>query len=294
MYGYFDWEHAASDADALNESITFFQENGYAIFTSFCTSEEVQSLRARAKHIVADFHKPSASSQSSEKASVFTTAHQTRKMDDNYFLASAQNVSCFLEAKQLADGSQPAVNKIGHALHDLDCTFESFSRQEKVRRVADALGVQRAALVQSMYILKNPRIGGEVRPHRDATFVRGSDGKCLGYWWALEDATIDNGCLWAVPGSQKDMGGRRKFVLEDGKTLFKGDVEAEDHIEDERYVALPVKAGDLVMLDGEVIHKSLENTSEKSRHAYSIHVVRDGTPKDCWLQRPVEMPFRAL
>lgn len=292
--GYYDWETASTEPATLSCGVDFFRENGYVIFTSFCTQDEVNSLRKRAEEILDNFHNPPTNARSKESASVFTTQDQTRKMDDAYFLSSGAKISCFLEEKQAKDGQKAAINKIGHALHDLDSVFGGFSRQEKVRRVARELGMEDGLLVQSMYILKNARVGGAVRPHRDATFVRGRDGKCLGYWWGLEKADMENGCLWVVPGSHGREGGRRRFIREGGRTRFKGDLGAEDGFGEDEFVAVCVEMGDLVVLDGEVVHKSCENVSERSRHAYSIHVVREGTDQDCWLRRPEELPFRAL
>lgn len=53
---------------------------------------------------------------------------------------------------------------------------------------------------QSMLIFKQPFVGGEVVPHQDSSFLATSPLSCVGIWLALEDATRDNGCLWALPG----------------------------------------------------------------------------------------------
>lgn len=50
---------------------------------------------------------------------------------------------------------------------------------------------------------KQPEIGGEVVPHQDSTFIYTEPFTCKAFWIALEDATLDNGCLWAIPGSHK-------------------------------------------------------------------------------------------
>ena len=49
--------------------------------------------------------------------------------------------------------------------------------------------------------VQQPKIGGEVRPHQDSTFLRTSPPSVVGLWWALEDSTKQNGCLWALPGA---------------------------------------------------------------------------------------------
>ena len=65
------------------------------------------------------------------------------------------------------------------------------------------LGLEQALIWQSMYIFKQPGIGGEVRWHQDATFFDTVPITVTTFWFALEDATLDNGCLWVEPGGHR-------------------------------------------------------------------------------------------
>ena len=73
-----------------------------------------------------------------------------------------------------------------------------------------------------MYIFKHKLIGSEVTSHQDSSFLYTTPRPtCLGMWLALEDATLENGCLWARPGSHKEPV-RRQFArnpeyFEEGK-----------------------------------------------------------------------------
>lgn len=292
----FGWEAGASVPSAAR---SFFEENGYVVFRGFASPEDTHALRAAADAIVRNpDHAP-------PQSAVFTTVDQARAMDDRHFLESASKVSCFREAKadQLPSSMDAtekmarSINKIGHALHDLHPTFASFSYSDDVRVVAESLGWKDPMVVQSMYIFKQPFIGGEVRPHRDASFILSEPSTCLGYWWALEDSTKQNGCLWAVPGSHKD-GISKRFMLNNTRTgtIFDGEEKCE--YDTDVYVPLPMRAGDLVVLHGALMHMSLDNTSEKSRHAFSIHLV-DAPPASTystrsWLQRSEHLPFRSI
>lgn len=40
-------------------------------------------------------------------------------------------------------------------------------------------------------------------PHQDSTFLYTEPLSATGFWFALEDCTNENGCLWFVPGSHK-------------------------------------------------------------------------------------------
>ncbi|KAF8390003.1 hypothetical protein HHK36_024523 [Tetracentron sinense] len=120
------------------------------------------------------------------------------------------------------------------------------------------------ALVESQ-----PGIGGEVVPHQDNSFLYTEPPTCTGLWLALEDATIINGCLWAIPGSHKD-GLVKRFIRDEEGVHFDRPSPSYDHKD---FVSVEVKAGSLVILHGDIIHQSFENQSSKSRHAYSLHVV---------------------
>ena len=85
-------------------------------------------------------------------------------------------------------------------MHDLDPVFEAFTYTRELATVAADIGLTDPLAVQSMYLFKQPRIGGEVRCHQDATFLYTDPVTVTGFWFAIQDATIDNGCLWAAAG----------------------------------------------------------------------------------------------
>ncbi len=88
-------------------------------------------------------------------------------------------------------------------MHDLDPVFNRFSRSPQLKQLAADLEMQDPVLIQSMFIFKHARIGGVVDNHQDATFLYTEPASCIGFWFALEDATIENGCLWAKPGGHQ-------------------------------------------------------------------------------------------
>lgn len=167
-----------------------------------------------------------------------------------------------------------SLNKIGHALHELNPVFRRVSLSEKVKECAFQLGLLDPVIVQSMYIFKNPGIGSEglflqkyvlmvviikrpkklfllkkihiklkfryfnslrlffvkievsehifesmvkmivsivVIPHQDSWYLYTEPMNLVGYWFALDDATLENGCLWFAKGSHKG-GTHRRYV----------------------------------------------------------------------------------
>ena len=143
-----------------------YRKDGFIIIPNFKSAEEIAALRARAAQVVDDFD-PSASQ------GIFTTKDQKA---DEYFLASDNTMRCFFEEEafgpdgQLKQAKELSINKIGHAMHDLDPGFRAFTADARLEQVARDLGLEQPQVWQSMYIFKQPGIGGEVRWHQDATY----------------------------------------------------------------------------------------------------------------------------
>ena len=143
---------------------------------------------------------------------------------------------------------------------------------------------------QSMYICKQPGIGGEVKPHVDGAFLYTEPQSVVGFWWPLEPCTTSNGCLWAVPGSHKTPVSRvfRRGPPEGPPTEFFPSEPTPFDLAGA--VPLEMAAGGLVLLHSGLVHYSEGNASPASRHAYSIHVVEGGPgfvySERNWLQVP--------
>ncbi len=270
---------------------TAFDRDGYAVIPGFKSPEEIAALRARAERIVRDF-------DPSDGAAIFTTKDQAAK-SDAYFLESGTSVRCFFEEDAFdADGRlrQPkelSINKIGHAMHDLDAAFDAFSHDARLQTIALALGLARPLVYQSMYIFKQPNIGGEVRWHQDAGFFDTDPSTVTTFWFALEDAGRSNGCLWVEPGGHRSPL-RQRFVVRDGRAQME-ELDATPW-PSAGATPLEVRAGALVVFHGRLPHYSAPNRSAKSRHAYTLHAV-DGdaaySPLN-WLQRDARMPARGF
>ena len=116
-----------------------------------------------------------------------------------------------------------------------------------------------------------------------------------GFWFALEDATQENGCMWAIPGGHKSPVKSRFSRTKNGKGT---EMEIFDNTpwEMSKLLPLEVKAGTLVVLHALLPHMSYANRSANTRHAYTMHII-EGTadyPEWNWLQRPPEMPLRGF
>lgn len=233
-----------------------------------------------------------------EGRSVFSTT-APKHASDAWFRESGDKIRVFLEDGAVdADGDltvdrHRAVNKLGHAMHDLDPVFDRVSRGPVLSRIATALGIVAPKLAQSMVIWKPPAIGGAVVPHQDAAFLVTDPPTVTGFWLALEDADESNGCLIAQPGGHRGPL-RQRFLERDGalslETLDETPYPADG------FVALPARKGTLVVLHGLLPHGSAANTSPRSRMAYTLHVV-DGQAAwhpGNWIRRRPDNPFRGF
>lgn len=155
-----------------------------------------------------------------------------------------------------------------------------------------------------MVICKQPEIGGAVPPHQDSTFLYTEPPSAVGFWIALEDATRENGCLSFAKGSHRKAPLRNRFVrqpaggtgFEDVQgSRFPQDFVLEDESRngegeerEEEYTPAEVTAGTLVLIHGNLLHKSERNLSGKSRMIYTFHIIEGEHEYDRknWLQPP--------
>jgi len=127
---------------------------------------------------------------------------------------------------------------------------------------------------------KPPAKGGVVAWHQDYSYwIRTTPMQHLTCWTGLDDATIDNGCLYYVPGSHRwglldkpslagDMDGLAKFLTEEQRAQF------------EQKVPIEMEAGYGTFHHPLMVHGSYTNSSERARRAFVLNVFADGTESD--------------
>ena len=275
-----------------SDQIAHYHQDGFLALPAFKSPAEISALRARAMQMVDDFDPQSSKT-------IFTTNDQIRTVD-RYFLDSATRSSCFFEEEafdaegQLKQAKALSINKIGHAMHDLDPVFDAFSRGPALNALARDVGLAEPQIWQSMYIFKQPGIGGEVGWHQDATFFDSTPVTVTTFWFALEDATLNNGCLWVEVGGHR--GPMRERFVRSGDVVTMEKLDATPWPDSRTAVPLEVKAGTLVVFHGLLPHYSAPNRSAHSRHAYTLHVTdgRSAYAPTNWLQRATDFPVRGF
>jgi ectoine hydroxylase-related dioxygenase (phytanoyl-CoA dioxygenase family) len=261
-----------------------FEQQGYLVLSELFSHQQVNTLKAAALKIVDAFDPQST-------RSVFSTETDSNTNRDDYFLDSDNKIRCFFEedafssSGELQQAKALSINKIGHALHVLSPEFAAFSQSSIIAQIAEDLGVVAPEIRQSMYIFKQPKIGGVIRWHQDATYFFTSPQSVVTFWFAIEDANLQNGCL------QVDKQGA-DFVLKEQFKRYKDDttelvsLENVDWPTQDRALPLEVKAGSLVVFNGALPHFSEANLSNKSRHAFTLHITSAESQYDVhnWLR----------
>ncbi|KAL3924589.1 MAG: hypothetical protein SGILL_000959, partial [Bacillariaceae sp.] len=298
----------------------YFDMHGFCLQREFCTAAEVQELKAEMARLVEEHWHPGEQVTDS-----FGTDAEANMARGDYFLDSADRISYFAETQALQedgtlkaeyqDDKLGALNKAGHGMHTVPgSAFSNYTLSDKMKALVKDLGWQDPFIPQSMYIFKQPTIGGTVHSHQDSTFLYTTPKQsCLGLWLALDDATLENGCLWVRPQSHREPVRRQfmrnpdydfngtnvnttdtnrdyssppKLVFEDRNPTpehltWEGGlprwVDVLDSAKSEEqfasFVPVEVKAGDLVVFCGTLDHFSLPNFSKLPRHTFQLHLV---------------------
>jgi len=111
--------------------------------------------------------------------------------------------------------------------------------------------------MQSMLFIKASGKPGQAW-HQDEFYIPTRDVSLTGGWLAMDDATVENGCLWILPGSH-----RRRILYpqrsHDDRRFDCAGTSYQFPYKDEDAVPVEVKAGSIVFFNGYLLHRSLPN-----------------------------------
>lgn len=160
-----------------------------------------------------------------------------------------------------------------HFPHKLSSRFRAALAHPRIVEVLTSLIGPNIKCMQSMLFIKHAGKPGQAW-HQDEDFIPTRDRSLTAAWIALDDATIDNGCLWAIPGSHRSgvLWPLRRHVNPEYDSI----PESFDFpYEESDARPIEVAMGSVVFFNGYLLHKSLRNRRRDGfRRALVNHYMR--------------------
>ncbi len=153
-----------------------------------------------------------------------------------------------------------------------DPLFLAFMQHPLFEGICRQLIGEQISVFRAMFMNKPAHQGTVLPYHQDGGTQWGLDReRFITIWTALDDATVENGCVEIVPGTH-----RLGLLSEHGHTITP-EQEAE-HCDPRRSVFLEAQAGETILLHNYLLHRSGVNTIERPRRAFSV-VYMDGATR---------------
>ena len=217
--------HASAPMIATQAQVDSFRRNGFLVAENLLSEAELAALRAETVRICRG-----------ERGSVTGLPECFPSESDDEVI---QKTLCV------------------HFPHKISDVMHAAVAQSGIVEVLTHLIGPNVKCMQSMLFIKSSGKPGQAW-HQDEAFIPTRDRSLTAAWMALEDATEENGCLWAIPGSH------RHGVLwpnrEHDDERYDCAVEAFDFpYTDDDAVMIPARAGSVVFFNGYLLHRSLPN-----------------------------------
>jgi hypothetical protein len=153
----------------------------------------------------------------------------------------------------------------------------------KLAGILEALFAEEPLAVQSMFYFKPPQSRGQAL-HQDNFYLRVKPGTCVAAWVAIDDADEENGAIQCVANTQD-------YAIQCPEQSNLAESFTTEHVtppKGSRVDVVPLKAGDVLFFNGNVIHGSGPNRSKKRfRRAFICHYVpRSTTELSSWYRTP--------
>ena len=226
------WPSSGSPAGYARAPLTeddtqFYQENGFLVVEDFYQPEEIAALNAEAARICRGDAGPVGG----------LTEHQLNESDDEVL----RKYLCI------------------HFPHKLSELMKSTITNSQTADALTRIIGPNVKCMQSMLFIKAAGKPGQAW-HQDEFYIPTRDRSLTGGWIAFDDATVENGCLWAIPGSHRPGVLWPQHQQKDPRFDCAGE-SGEFPYTDEDAVPVEMKAGSIVFFNGYLLHRSLPNRS---------------------------------
>jgi len=222
---------AYTRAELGPEAFQFYADQGYLILLDALNGDEVEALRQETVQICRG-----------ERGQVTIPERQAVKTEDLATMPESELLRQFLCIHH--------PHKISGVMHN------ALAHPAMVDVLTGVIGPD-VKCMQSMLFIKSSGKPGQAW-HQDEDFIPTRDRSLAGGWIALDDATIENGCLWVIPGSHKP--GVLWPMYQHNDDRF--DCAAQSYgfpYSEEDEIPVEVPAGAIVFFNGYLLHRSLPN-----------------------------------
>jgi len=238
-----------------DSQIAFFVENGYLIMPDLVSPEEINELKA-------------------DTVAVARGQYECKAITPAPSEYSDQEV---LETMLCI-----------HQPHHISPVMEKYVQHEKICGVLSQITAAHLAhwdgsvkCMQSMLFVKPPGFQGQAW-HQDEIYIPTRDRSLVGAWIALDEATIENGCLWVIPGSHKT-GYLYPQHTHDNNDEFDYGQESFG-FDDSEEIPVEVQSGAVVFFNGHLLHRSRKNRSNIYRRVLVNHYMNAWSRLPWWLE----------
>ena len=220
----------------------FFIENGYLVVPNLLSDDEIEELR-----------------------------------QDTVTLARGEYECDNMKPLPTSVSDSDAIGRILciHQPHFVSETIEKYVKHPKICGILSQITAAHLPFwdgsvkcMQSMLFVKPPNFQGQAW-HQDEIYIPTRDRSLIGAWIAMDDATVENGCLWVLPGShrqgylypQRNHENPDEFDFAQESYGFDGSDE----------VPVEVTTGTLVFFNGYLLHRSRKNRGKTFRRVLVNH-----------------------
>jgi phytanoyl-CoA hydroxylase len=208
------------------EAVSFYRENGFLVVENCIPAEGISELREETTQVC----------RGNRGAFGGITEAQAGETDDDVL----RRYLCI------------------HFPHKISDTMKGYVAHPSYVDALSRIIGPNVKCMQSMLFMKASGKPGQAW-HQDEFYIPTRDASLTGGWLAMDDATVENGCLWILPGSH-----RRKIIYpqqanQDDKRFDCAGIAYKFPYHDEDSVPVEVKAGSIVFFNGYLLHRSMPN-----------------------------------
>ncbi len=262
-----------------------FETQGYVAIPDLLSATELANARAA----ISDLIEETAFSERSELRGYAGKSLSFCSLDSDFFVQFEPGYEPSEDRKEELELHVRKLMNYDREHPALECIAYGHSRLQPI--LEELIGPA-PEMFQSMALIKPPFIGSEKPWHQDNAYFNVTPlDAVVGVWIALDDATVENGCMHVIPGGHR-LGALKHHHDKDCEIL-------QDRLDPADAIPVELPAGGALLFYGMLPHQTPPNRSPDRRRALQYHyhaasavriptesydqvfAERDGTPASC-------------